>query len=69
MTIGIADLIGSKGRIYTYDVREDMFELAKNNWDLYSLERENITFKISDAHKVIEETEIAAQYWTHRSRV
>ena len=36
LTISIADLIGPKGHLYTYDVREDMSELAKKNADLYS---------------------------------
>ncbi len=58
LTISISNLIGSKGHLYTYDIREDMSELAKRNVDLYSSQQDNITFKVSDITNTIEETDI-----------
>ena len=58
LTIALSDAVGDSGRIYSYDIREDMSQMARSNVDQFAASSSNVTFKVKNINDGIDETEI-----------
>ncbi len=58
VTMTLARAIGREGRLFTYDVRDDMIERARTNAAAALGDASNVTFKIGDVYEGIDETDI-----------
>ncbi|MCG2909122.1 MAG: tRNA (adenine-N1)-methyltransferase [Stygiolobus sp.] len=61
LTIALAYFLGEKGRVITYDIRQDMQEIAKKNVSILNLS-DRITFKLKDIREGIEEKDVDAVF-------
>ncbi|BCU70706.1 tRNA (adenine-N1)-methyltransferase [Stygiolobus caldivivus] len=59
LTISLAYVVGDKGKVITYDIREDMQEVAKRNISFMGLQS-RVDFKIKDIREGIDETDVDA---------
>ncbi|BFH73418.1 tRNA (adenine-N1)-methyltransferase [Sulfurisphaera javensis] len=59
LTISLAYYLGEKGRVITYDIRQDMQEIAKKNIELLNL-TDRVTFKLKDVREGFEESNVDA---------
>ncbi len=58
-TTVLAWIVGSEGKVYAYEVREDLLELAKRNLESAGL-LDRVIFKLRDAREGIDETDVDA---------
>ena len=58
LTIALSDAVGEYGHIYSYDVRNDMSQMASTNVTKYAHAPSNVTFKLGDISENITECEI-----------
>ena len=58
LTIALSNAVGNNGHIYSYDLRSDMSDLAKENLSRISGPTNNVSFKIGDIDDGISEKEI-----------
>jgi tRNA (adenine57-N1/adenine58-N1)-methyltransferase len=56
VTIALLRAVGAKGRVISYDVREDMIERAQSNIESMFVETERLTLKLGDVYQGFEET-------------
>lgn len=59
LTISLAYFLGEEGRVITYDIRQDMQEIAKKNVELLNLSN-RVTFKIKDVREGFDEKDVDA---------
>jgi len=59
LTISLAYYLGEKGRVITYDIREDMQEIAKKNIEYLNLTN-RVIFKLKDIRTGFDETNVDA---------
>ena len=58
LTIALARAVGERGRIFTYDIREDMTARAQQNLAAIVPEHSHVTFKSGDVYEAIPETDL-----------
>ena len=58
LTIALSNAVGPSGHIYSYDLRKDMSELAKENLSRISETPDNVTFKVGDTSVQIDESDV-----------
>jgi tRNA (adenine57-N1/adenine58-N1)-methyltransferase len=58
LSIALSEAVGLDGKIYSYDIRKDMSDIASKNLETYSSGNNNVEFKIGDVADRIYETEI-----------
>lgn len=61
LTISLASYLGEKGKIITYDIREDMQEIARKNIEFLNLS-DRVTFKLKDVRNGFEEKDVDAVF-------
>ena len=61
LTISLAYVVGEKGKVITYDVREDMQEIAKKNIAFMGLQ-DRVIFKLKDIRQGIDEKDVDAVF-------
>jgi tRNA (adenine57-N1/adenine58-N1)-methyltransferase len=61
MTTVLAQAVGAEGHIYSYDVREDMQNLARKNLDRVGL-GDRVTFKLRDIAEGFDEVDVDALF-------
>ncbi|QKQ99796.1 tRNA (adenine-N1)-methyltransferase [Metallosphaera tengchongensis] len=61
LTISLAHFLGDRGRVITYDVREDMQEKARKNVNFLGYS-DRVEFKIGDVREKIEERDVNAVF-------
>ncbi|MEJ2780552.1 MAG: tRNA (adenine-N1)-methyltransferase [Sulfolobaceae archaeon] len=61
LTISLAYTVGEKGRVITYDIREDMQETARRNLSFMGL-LDRVTFKLKDIRQGIDERDVDAVF-------
>jgi tRNA (adenine57-N1/adenine58-N1)-methyltransferase len=61
LTTALAWAVGSLGKVYTYEVREEMYNLARKNLTGLGLE-DRVVFKLGDIQDGFEETELDALF-------
>ena len=57
LAIYLANIVGEKGKVYTYEIREDHLEVAKKNFKLAGVE-DRIVAKLADVRQGIEERDV-----------
>ncbi|MBM3945605.1 MAG: tRNA (adenine-N1)-methyltransferase, partial [SAR202 cluster bacterium] len=58
LTIALSRAVGERGRVFTYDVREDMLERAKGNIARALGNFSNVVFKLGDITQAVEERDV-----------
>ncbi len=58
MTMNLLRAVGDAGRVYSYDLREDMLNRAGKNVESMLGEVQNVEFKIGDVYEGIEENDL-----------
>jgi len=61
LTLAFATMVGDSGRVYSYDVREDLQSVARRNLREAGL-HERVTFKLGDAADGFDETDVDALF-------
>lgn len=61
LTLALATMVGESGRVYSYDVREDLQAVARRNLRDAGL-YERVTFKLGDAADGFDETDVDALF-------
>ncbi len=58
MTMNLLRAVGDSGRVYSYDLREDMLNRAGKNVEAMLGEVQNVEFKLGDVYEGIEEVDL-----------
>ena len=58
LTIALARAVGERGKVFTYDIREDMTARARENLAAIMPEHPHVTFKKGDVSKSIPESDL-----------
>ncbi|MFN7170955.1 MAG: tRNA (adenine-N1)-methyltransferase, partial [Candidatus Omnitrophota bacterium] len=58
LLLALARAVGEKGEVISYDVREDLQEIAKQNVRKFLGEVPNLKFKVKDIYRGIEEVDV-----------
>ncbi|GAB4478528.1 MAG: tRNA (adenine-N1)-methyltransferase [Anaerolineae bacterium] len=61
LCLALASQVGDGGRVYSYDIRPDLQEIARKNLARVGLDG-RVTFKIRDAHEGFDETDLDALF-------
>ncbi len=59
LTLALAQAVGPEGRVISYDMRQDMQNIARRNLELAGL-LDRVTFKLRDIKEGFDETEVEA---------